>query len=116
MLELLAQSRRGRIDLLPVLPQQWPSGRVAGLRLRGGVELSMSWRDGRLVEALLQGIPGGKFQVHLPAGDYEACIGSADQGKKVQFNGLAGIAWETESPLTIRFITERDSTAGRINS
>lgn len=111
MLELLAQSRHGRIDLLPVLPKQWSSGRVAGLRLRGGVELSMSWREGRLVEAHIQGKPGGKFQIGLPEGVYEARIGQADQHKKVLFNGLAGIDWETKSPLIIQFNTHRNFTA-----
>jgi alpha-L-fucosidase 2 len=103
MLELLAQSRHGRIDLLPVLPEQWSSGRVAGLRLRGGVELSMCWREGRLVEGHLQGKPGGKFQVRLPEGAYEACTGPSGSQKNVPFDGAAGIFWEAEQPLTIRF-------------
>lgn len=103
MLELLAQSRRGRIDLLPVLPQQWSSGRVVGLRLPGGVELSMCWCEGRLVEAHLQGKPGGKFQVRLPEGAYEACTGPSGSQKNVPFDGAAGIFWEAEQPLNIRF-------------
>ena len=103
MLELLAQSRHGRIDLLPVLPEQWSCGRVAGLRLRGGVELSMSWRDGRLVEARLHGMAGTNFRVHLPAGDYQGCAGTAGSERCLQFDGAEGISWEAEQPLTIRF-------------
>ncbi|NUR71747.1 MAG: glycoside hydrolase family 95 protein [Hamadaea sp.] len=57
--ELLVQSH-GRadgvpvIELLPALPSAWPSGRVTGLRARGGVTVEeLTWADGELTRARL---------------------------------------------------------------
>ncbi|CAN5776765.1 hypothetical protein BH09VER1_BH09VER1_17230 [soil metagenome] len=35
------------LHILPALPTAWPSGRVAGLRARGGYTVKIDWRNGR---------------------------------------------------------------------
>ncbi len=63
--EMLLQSDAdGNIYLLPALPDAWPSGSVRGLKARGGFEVDIYWKKGRLKKAIIYGKPGGKAQVH----------------------------------------------------
>ena len=45
---MLLASRPGRIELLPALPKEWPTGKITGIRARGNFTVDMEWQDGKV--------------------------------------------------------------------
>lgn len=70
--EMILQSHGGVIHLLPALPDAWPNGKVTGLRARGGYEVDIEWRDGKLVKADVRGVSNSGGEVILRYGDRES--------------------------------------------
>ena len=51
--EMLLQSHMGFIQLLPALPDAWKEGSVSGICAKGNFEVSLSWQENELVEAII---------------------------------------------------------------
>ena len=61
--EMFVQSQDGVIHLLPALPSAWPNGSVKGLKVKGGFEVDITWKDKRLVKAVIRTDNNGGQQV-----------------------------------------------------
>lgn len=62
---MLMQSHGGVIQLLPALPDTWPSGKVTGLRARGGYQVDFEWKDGKVTDFSIRAKQPGKVTVRV---------------------------------------------------
>ncbi len=74
MAELFVQSYREKegedftVHILPALPKAWPNGEVHGLGARGGLNVSIHWKDGKLEHAHIYrgNNVGGNVRIRYP--------------------------------------------------
>jgi len=81
--EALIQSHAGEINLLPALPPHWRDGSVSGLRARGGFEVRMAWKDGKIQSAEIRNDRAADCKVRC--GTKTAAL-SLKRGKVTQLN------------------------------
>lgn len=76
--EMLLQSHRNRLKLLPALPRAWAHGSANGLRARGGFTIDLRWSEGTLEHAVIASTHGRastliyrdqRLEVRLKAGE-----------------------------------------------
>lgn len=80
MVEMLVQSRPGRVEVLPALPEAWAaSGSIHGVGARPGLTVDVDWIDGAAKSVTIHGRPGTTTtvvaggwsrQVTVPRGGY----------------------------------------------
>ena len=63
--ELFVQSHDGTIDILPALPDAWPTGEVRGLVARGGYVVDLAWDQGKVTRLRITSRLGGNCRLRL---------------------------------------------------
>ena len=69
------------IELLPALPEIWKEGTVSGLRAANGFEVSITWKEGKMVGATIKSLLGEDGIVRY-------------NGKDIQLNLQKGETWQ----------------------
>ena len=87
--EMLMQSHGGVIRLLPALPDAWREGKVTGLRARGGYEVDIEWKDGKLTRSVLRNVSGTNGECAIRYGGVTAKL-AVPKGEARVFTGDAG--------------------------
>ena len=61
--EMLMQSDGETIDLLPALPQEWPTGEIKGIKARGNYEINLAWKNHQVSKAIIKSKNAGMVTV-----------------------------------------------------
>ena len=72
------------LHLLPALPKAWPAGSVRGLRARGGFEVDLDWKDGKLARAMIRNVSSPVGTCSVRYGDKTGTI-SVPRGESRAF-------------------------------
>lgn len=66
--EMLIQSHKDVIEILPAIPSEWKNGAVKGLKARGGFVVNFKWENNKIIDFSIESTVGGKCKIHFIKG------------------------------------------------
>ena len=109
IIRMLVDSRVGRVDLLPALPDAWPCGEIGGVLCRGQIEIErLWWRENRVTVTMISA-KEQRIELTLPGGikSISVASGSSAVAEPGAPHGGHWIILPTGRPITIEI--ERES-------
>jgi hypothetical protein len=102
IIKMLVASEPGKVQLLPALPEAWPTGRIEGVLCRGEIEIeSLAW-DGKQVAVTLTSAKSQEVILELPSeiAGISITAGSAQADHTDQAN-RSTVALRSDQPVTL---------------
>jgi alpha-L-fucosidase 2 len=101
--EMLLQSQDGYIHLLPALPDNWADGDFKGLRVRGGAEVDVAWKNKKVVALTLKAKKSGTFRLKVPA--YASTV-QMNRKDLLNENGFVSLTMDEGETASLNMINE----------
>lgn len=99
--EMLVQSHTGSLVFLPALPEAWPEGQVEGLRARGGFEIDLSWKDGKIERTEILSTAGHKCRIRC-----RTALNVIQDGRPVNIEKVSDGTFEFKTLQGRRYVLE----------
>lgn len=65
IIEMIVQSHRDIIEVLPALPELFKNGSIKGVKARGGFELDITWKNGEAKSVLVKSLAGKHCKIKM---------------------------------------------------
>jgi len=72
------------INILPALPDAWSSGEVEGLKARGGFEVSIKWKEKKMVSCKVKSLAGSHLEIRYKGKTFTS---ATEQGTTYALDG-----------------------------
>lgn len=112
--EMLIQSQDGVLNLLPALPDAWATGNVKGLKARGGFEIDMTWKDGKITRVIIKSVLGGNCRLKLPNALPNAKLQPAKGKNPNSFYAVFENKYQTTTPEASGFVYDLPTEKNKI--
>ncbi len=87
MTELIVQSQSNEISLLPALPEKWNTGKISGVKARGGFVVSVEWENGKLKKAVIKATTDSVLNIRVKQA---VTVNSIETNDYISFNAKKG--------------------------